>query len=192
MVDTRPFHTWTGSTQASDAGISAAYVQWHVLSDADWRRQRPTLETRLMLSAAYVGAWPDDDRCTMHTTLNLTRRPTGSQCNWCNTDVMWLHCLAAVMRRVAALSTNCIFLPRLSVLWRCWLDGTKGIRPVKTECEALAWLSVRSEAQMICIVYGPANATATPPSLGPVKPRMVYLSGTGLHKLSWKKAVKRM
>ena len=32
-----------------------------------------------------------------------------------------------------------------------------------------------------------------PPSfLAPVKSRMVYLSGSGLPRLSWKKAVKRM
>ena len=43
---------------------------------------------------------------------------------------------------------------------------------------------------MICIVYGPADATATPSSLGPVKPRMVYLSGAGLHRLSWKRPLK--
>ena len=31
-----------------------------------------------------------------------------------------------------------------------------------------------------------------PPSLAPVKSRMVYLSGAGLPRLSWKKAVKQM
>jgi len=40
--------------------------------------------------------------------------------------------------------------------------------------------------------YGPAAATATLSSLAPVKSRIVYLSGAGLHRLSWKKAVKRM
>ena len=35
--------------------------------------------------------------------------------------------------------------------------------------------------------YGPADATATPPSLAPVKSRMVYLSGASLPRLSWKK-----
>jgi len=35
-----------------------------------------------------------------------------------------------------------------SVLWRCWLDGTKGIRPVKKlSGGVLAWLSVWSEMQ---------------------------------------------
>ena len=42
--------------------------------------------------------------------------------------------------------------------------------------------------------YGPADATATatPSSLALVKSKMVYLSGAGLPRLSWKKAVKRM
>jgi len=39
--------------------------------------------------------------------------------------------------------------------------------------EVLAWLSVCSEMQMICIWYRPVDATATPLSLAPVKSRMV-------------------
>jgi len=35
--------------------------------------------------------------------------------------------------------------------------------------------------------YGPADATATPLCLAPVKSRMFYLSGAGLPTLSWKK-----
>ena len=39
-----------------------------------------------------------------------------------------------------------------SVLWRCRLGGRKGIRPVKKlSVGVLAWLSVWSEVQMICI-----------------------------------------
>jgi len=52
--------------------------------------------------------------------------------------------------------------------------------------EVLAWLSIWSEVQMICI-YGPADVTATLSSLAPVKSRMVYLSVAGLLRLSWKK-----
>jgi len=47
----------------------------------------------------------------------------------------------------------------LSVLWRCWLGGRKGIRPVKKlSGGVLAWLSVWSECRL---AYGPADATAT-------------------------------
>jgi len=38
-----------------------------------------------------------------------------------------------------------------SVIWHCWLGGRKGIRPEKQSNEVLAWLSVWSEVQMICI-----------------------------------------
>jgi len=57
----------------------------------------------------------------------------------------------------------------------------------KLSGEVLAWLSVWSKAQMICIWSSPADATATSSSLAPVKSRMVYLSGAGLPRLSLKK-----
>jgi len=44
---------------------------------------------------------------------------------------------------------------------------------------------------MVC-TYGPADATATPSSLTPVKSRMVNLSGASLPRLSWKNAVNRI
>jgi len=40
--------------------------------------------------------------------------------------------------------------------------------------------------------YGPADATATQSSFASVKSRMVYLSGDGLPRSSWKKAIKWM
>ena len=40
------------------------------------------------------------------------------------------------------------------MLWRCWLGGRKGIRPVKIwSDEVMAWLSVWSEVQMICLWF---------------------------------------
>ena len=45
---------------------------------------------------------------------------------------------------------------------------------------------VLSGARCKCIAYRPADATATPSSLAPVKSRMVYLSGAGL-PMFWKK-----
>ena len=38
-------------------------------------------------------------------------------------------------------------LIQTSVLWRCWLGGRQGIRPVKLSGGVLAWLSVWSEVQ---------------------------------------------
>ena len=49
------------------------------------------------------------------------------------------------------------------------------------------WHSYLSAARCKWFAYGPADASATPSSLAPVKSRMVYLSGAGLPRLSWKK-----
>jgi len=54
------------------------------------------------------------------------------------------------------------------------------------------WRGYLYEARCKLFAYGPADATAIPSSLAPVKSRMVYLSGAGLAGLSWKKVVKRM
>ena len=58
-----------------------------------------------------------------------------------------------------------------SVLWRCWLGGRKGIRPVKNlSGGVLAWLSVWSEVQT-CI--WPSWCHCYSLSLAPVKSRLV-------------------
>jgi len=44
-----------------------------------------------------------------------------------------------------------------------------------------------SGARCKCFAYGPADATATPSSFASIKSRIVYLSGAGLPRLSWKK-----
>ena len=69
---------------------------------------------------------------------------------------------------VTCLQIKCL-LP--SVLWRCWLGGRKGIRPVKNlSSEVLAWLSVLSEVQT-CI--WPSWYHCRSLSLAPVKSRLV-------------------
>jgi len=58
-----------------------------------------------------------------------------------------------------------------SVLWRCWLGGRKGIRPVKKlSSEVLAWLSVWSEVQT-CIWPSWYHCHSLSPA--PVKSRLV-------------------
>jgi len=52
------------------------------------------------------------------------------------------------------------------------------------------WPGYLSGARCKWFAYGPADATPTPSSLAPVKSRMVYLSGAGLPRLFWKRAVK--
>jgi len=42
------------------------------------------------------------------------------------------------------------------------------------------WCGYLSGGRCKSFACGPADATATPSSLAPVKPRMVYLSGIGL------------
>ena len=67
------------------------------------------------------------------------------------------------------LQTHVVVLP--SVLWRCWLGGRKGIRPVKTlSGGVLAWLSVWSEVQT-CI--WPSWCHCHSLSLASVKSRLV-------------------
>ena len=60
-----------------------------------------------------------------------------------------------------------------SVLWRCWLGGRKGIRPVKKlSCGVLAWLSVWSEVQT-CIWPSWCHCHCHSLSLPSVKSKLV-------------------
>jgi len=54
------------------------------------------------------------------------------------------------------------------------------------------WHGDLSGARWKWFAYGPADAIATPSCLSQVKSRMVYISGAGLPRLSWKKAIKWM
>jgi len=54
------------------------------------------------------------------------------------------------------------------------------------------WDGYLSGARWKCFAYGPADATATPSSLAPVKSRMVYLSGAAYPGCPGKKAIKWM
>ena len=54
------------------------------------------------------------------------------------------------------------------------------------------WHGYLSGAMCKWFASCPADATATLSSLAPVKSRMVYLSGAGLPRLSWKKGIKWM
>ena len=57
------------------------------------------------------------------------------------------------------------------MLWRCWLGGRKGIRPVKNRVVG-CWCGCLSGARCR-LAYGPADATATHLSLASVKSRLV-------------------
>jgi len=67
--------------------------------------------------------------------------------------------------------TITVSIPVPSVLWRCWLGGRKGIRPVKNMSGGvMAWLSVWTEMQT-CI--WPSWCHCHSLSLAPVKSRLV-------------------
>jgi len=68
-----------------------------------------------------------------------------------------------------------------SVLWRCWLGGRKGIRPVKNRVVG-CWHSCLSGARCR-LAYGTADATATHCLLLQWNPDWFYLSGTGLTRV---------
>ena len=79
----------------------------------------------------------------------------------------------SILRRakVHHLSITAVITLVPSVLWRCWLGGRKGIRPVKnTSGGVLAWLSVWSEVQT-CI--WPSWCQCHSLSVAPVKSRLV-------------------
>ena len=75
----------------------------------------------------------------------------------------------------------------------CWFqcfDGVRWWQEGHLACKNWVvryWHGYLSGARCKWSVYGPADATATPSSLGAVKSRMVYLSGASLFRLSWKK-----
>jgi len=76
----------------------------------------------------------------------------------------------------------------VSVLWRCWLHGRKGIQPVKIWVVRY-WCGYLSGVRCKWFEYGPPDATAIPSSLASVKSKMVYISAAGLPRLSWKKSL---
>ena len=102
-----------------------------------------TLYWRLLFS----GSYDYTDQCVgMHDSV---WQMAGSACEVTsrreNSKVV--YCTCAVVK----------FLP--SVLWRCWLGGRKGIRPVK-KLSGGCWCGYLSGARCR-LAYGPADATAT-------------------------------
>jgi len=70
------------------------------------------------------------------------------------------------------------------------LVGRQEEHPV---CKIIEWWGgYLSGVRCKWFAYGPADATVTPSSLASLKSRLVYVSGTGLPRLSWKESVKRM
>ena len=89
------------------------------------------------------------------------------------------------------------------ILFKCYntfsaltlLVGRQGEHPACEHCMMRCWCGCVSGARCRLFAYGPADATAIPKN--PVistnlNPDWCYLSGTGLHRLSWKEAVKQV
>jgi len=98
------------------------------------------------------------DHCITHTHTHIHREvDKRNQFSFvCTSFNIYLQCFDAVIP---------------SVLWRCWLGGRKGIRPVKKLSGGLlAWLSVWSEVQT-CIL--PSWCHCHSLSLALVKSRLV-------------------
>ena len=90
----------------------------------------------------------------------------------CRCEVWWCHAVTRVQVHCWTLFCTAVrsnLLP--SVLWHCWLGGTKGIRPVKNlSGGVLAWLSVWNKVQT-CIL--PSWCHCHSLSLGSVKSGLV-------------------
>jgi len=86
-----------------------------------------------------------------------------------NLGFIHIYCQASILHNYYSLVVP-------SVLWRYWLGGRKGNRPVKhMSVGVLAWLSVWSEVQ-ICI--SPSWCHCCSLSLAPVNPDWLYQNGS--------------
>jgi len=86
----------------------------------------------------------------------------------CSVENCWMNNWAIFGTGPSFHLSYTVFMP--SVLWRCWFDGRKGIRPVKKTGGVLVWLSVWSKVQT-CI--WPSWYHCRSLSLAPVKSRLV-------------------
>ena len=135
-------------------------------------------------------------RIWRHHLLMLHARETVRSC--CRSNCQQAQCLLLITQTMVGFafpsfstllqSISFGSLSRLlpSVLWHCWLGVRKSIRLVKNWVLGY-WCVYLSGVCCKWFSYGPADATATLSSLATVKSRMVYLSGAGLPRLSWKK-----
>ena len=115
---------------------------------------------------------------------------------------LWSH---IVIRVFLLLSTVCLRHPPYLVLPSCPLSrafpypqpgDAGGRRSAPAVCQSLTSADpnkayyvdlFQTRVRCRCFACGPAFETVTPSSLTSLKSRMVYLSGAGLPRLSWKK-----
>jgi len=126
-----------------------------------------------------VTCWPfiwvigSIDWLHLHSLPFLEVQASESQCKgsiwcWVNKGRSWTRITRQLLGSVFWVSFSAL-MP--SVLWRCWLGGRKGIRPVKNWVVG-CWCGYLSGAK--CgLASGQADATATHLSLASVKSRLV-------------------
>ena len=101
-----------------------------------------------------------------------------------NTYCPWRPFYGALQERKYIFLSTCLKLAFSALtLLIGWQEG----HPACKNWVVRYWHGCLSGARCRWFAYGPADATATRSSLAPVKSRIVYISGAGLPRLSWKK-----
>ena len=110
-------------------------------------------------------------RGTVNDQQATTQRCEKAGAVVCLYAALWVKCISTALllhyQQMIPVSCHCtdwkilqaVLWSLPSVLWRCWLDGRKGIRPVKNRVVG-CWHGYLWGARCR-LAYGPANATAT-------------------------------
>ena len=121
----------------------------------------------------------------------MCTRDTGSrpEIMFCS-RLTWYSCTArSTSSELTTGVVHSLWLAVPSLLWHCWLDVGRSMRPVKKlSDEVLVRLSVWSEVQIACIWSSWCHCIPKAHNLLPhLSPDWFYLCGTGLPRLSWKR-----
>ena len=120
-------------------------ISWHRISSSTWRK---VFCRKISFWTTFLDWW---GLCVMQT-LHFV-----GQCFIVHHYNQASNCCSCFLSRSVLYANAYLHLP--SVLWRCWLGGRKGIRPVKNWVVG-CWHGYLSGARCR-LAYGPANATAT-------------------------------
>ena len=135
---------WTSSRRGQDS-------LWK--SQSEWQRTGINGESTSMVWPT-LGSRTAKEQNKFSLTLLPMLLPTS------RTQVCFYLCLLSILFFSGSLF--CCFLVYIwlpSVLWRCWLGGRKGIRPVKNG--VVRWWHGYLSGARCRLAYGPADVTAT-------------------------------
>ena len=146
------WHCWLGDRK----GIRPVKIEWYGVDVAIWLEQGADLHMAQLMPLTLIVSCFCKIQIGLPFWYRLTRVvPEKRPLNGC---VCVCVCLRARVR--ACVHVRMRMLRKMpSVLWRCWLGGRKGIRPVKNR---VVWYchGYLSRARYR-LAYGPADATAT-------------------------------